>query len=771
MSIAVGSHETEYDRLVAFATARPAAYERRVRLLALLGYAYLIGALLVVLGLIAALAFFLFWWRSEGRPTGLFAGLFVALGTLAFAILHSFTVSSPLPRGVELVRSDAPELFDLVEEVRTALKVAPIDEVILVADTHAGCEQRLRFGLFGPARRYILLGMPSLLAVSSAELRAILAHEMAHLSREGGATRAWAYGVRESWVRFLVTLHQRRSLTAGLFALIFGRYMSYFARYSFVLARQQEVSADRVAAALCGRTVLAESLVRLSVLDRVVDRAIGMTSGITTFEGSGPATQARQSLRAPADPDQLRRDLNAVLASEPAIEDVHPPLAARLAALDVEPRPPGSMDRSAADRYFGARVDELCARVDEAWRTSWHADATALVASLKDQVATSTAELEQLTKTPIDESSLDQLRRRAQLTEWLHGGVAAEPLYEALAGRDAPIGHLGVGRIRLAKGDMSGLASLDRVIELGGELSGAAANAAHEFLVAQGDNEKANRYLEIFEKNAAEMGQVLGARASISVEDELVAQDLDAELVSELTKTFVRVSPVSRAYLVKKVVADRPELRAYFLAIVYRTVWFFGHEQHEVNTLTGRLQEAITSISDEITVVCVNRYAGRKKIEAVDGSLLYVRQPESVGREILPRWGRRAQTLALVLAVPYTLIYGYLVANLDPGLNPIAGPIVVAPLIAIVVVLFWSRRGDDTSRRLGGLVAVGGLIGMVAGAYVAEGEWTFMLTPVLVLGLLRPPANAPGIRAALVVAAAALAGLAIRLFAHFVLVG
>jgi len=613
--------------------------------------------------------------------------------------------------------------------------------------------------------------MPSLLVVSRAELRAILAHEMGHLSRDGGATRAWAYGVRESWVRFLVTLNERRSLTAGLFARLFGWYMSYFARYSFVLARQQEVSADRAAAALCGPVVVGDSLVRLSILDRAVDRAIGMTSGITTFEGSGPTAQTRQSLRGNADPDQLRRDLNAVLASEAATGDVHAPLGERLAALGVAPRPPSPPERSAADRYFGARVDELCARVDEAWRAGWREGAIATIASLKDQVATSAAELEQLSKTPIDESSLDQLRRRAQLTEWLHGAVAAQPLYEALAARDAPIGHLGLGRIRLAKGDVSGLDSLDRVIELGGEFAAAAASEAHAFAVAQGDTARAEGYREILEKRVTEMAEVLGARGTVSTEDELAAHDLPAELVSEVAKVFAQVRPVSRAYLVKKVVADRPELRAYFLAVVYRTVWFFGHEKREVDTLTGRLQEAVTAISDEITVVCVNRYAGRKKIESVDGSLLYVGRPEPVGREILPRWGRRAQTLVLVLAVPYTLIYGYLVLNLDPGLNPIAGPIVVAPLVAIVAMLFWARRGDDTRRRLAGLVAVGALVGMVAGAYVTEGEWTFMLAPVLALGLLRPPADAPRIRAALVVAAAVLAGLAVRLFAHVVLVG
>src|SRR4029078_6402092 len=111
------------------------------------------------------------------------------------------------------------------------------------------------------------------------------------------------------------------------------------------------------------------------------------------------------------------------------------------------------------------------------------------------------------------------------------------------------------------------------------------------------------------------------------------------------------------------------------------------------------------------------------------------------------------------------------VANLKPGLNVIAAPLVMLPLIAIVFTLLWARGNDSSTRRIGGLLAVGGAIGMISGAFITEGEWTFVLVPLLGLGLLRPPANAPRIRAALIVAVAVLGGMAVRLLAHLVLVG
>ena len=142
----------------------------------------------------------------------------------------------------------------------------------------AACQQRVRFGPFGPTRRTVLIGIPTILAVTSDELRAILAHEIGHISTSNGAAGAWVYGVRETWSRLIADLHERRSLSQGVFNRLFGWYMSYFDRYSFVFARQREINADRAAAALCGPAVLGDALVHLegTLKDR---KSLSITTG------------------------------------------------------------------------------------------------------------------------------------------------------------------------------------------------------------------------------------------------------------------------------------------------------------------------------------------------------------------------------------------------------------------------------------------------------------------------------------------------------------
>jgi Zn-dependent protease with chaperone function len=761
--------DPEYERLTAFATSRPAAYERRVVLLALLGYAYLVGALLAVVGLLAALGAFVLWWGSQGHTTGWFAFLWIGLGGLGLSMIHAFTITAPAPRGLPLVRGDHPDLLALIDELVARAGAPRLDHVLLVSDQHAGCVQLRRFGLFGPTQHYFVIGMTTLLAVTVEELRAILAHEIGHLSTQSGSTHAWIYGVRETWLRFLTSLHQRRSFTAGLFERIVAPYMAHFARYSFVLARQHEIEADRFGAGLCSARVMGDALIRLSLAERVMVRTADLSVGAARLESVGPAAQARLLLNTRiVDAAQDQRDLNAVIAGPAVIGDPHPSLAQRLSSLGVEGRVLEVPSPSAAERYFGTTVDEMCARVDNVIPAPTGEEAAA---DASDELVAPTAELAKLETVAVEDSTTEDLRHRAQLTDWLRGGVAALPVYTALAARDDALGHFGLGRLRLLSGDRSGLASLDRVIELDPELAGIAASIANDFLIAEGRAEEAVPYARIAEERFAEFAAKFQARFGLKVTDQITAHDLPAELAAQIGSMLSRVKPVARAYLVKKAEPDRPELRAYFLAVVYGTGWFLGNDQHEIERTTGRLQEGVATLSKEITVVGINFYAGRKAIEGIAESIVYIRPPESLPRQVLPRWGGRAQMLVLVTAVLYLLMYVYFVANIKPQYNALAGPLVLAPLVAIVGVLFWSRRDDNDAHRVVGLVGVGALIGMIIGAYVTEGEWTLALTPVLALGLLRPPADAPWTRAPLVVAASSIMGLALRLFAHYVLVG
>jgi Zn-dependent protease with chaperone function len=768
-----GTGDPRIDGLIDLARRSPAAYERRVVMLAILGYAYLVAALLVIVALMAGLGVFLFGWQQAGHPVGLFAGVWIALITLGFAVLNAFTFTAPAPKGIPLHREDAPELFALIEDLRAGLAAPSVDEVLLTWGADAACQQRVRFGPFGPTRRSVLVGLPALLAITAEELRAILAHELGHFSTSSGRAGAWVYGVRETWSRLVVDLHERRSLTKGVFTALFGWYMSYFGRYSFVLARQQEASADRAAAALSGGVVLADALVRLTILRQALSRQTGLAFGMASLSGLAPVAQARAFIRGALDPRQSQRDLMAAIAAEEELADVHPPLRTRLVALGVEPRAPAPAAKPAADRYLAARLDEFSARVDELWEHESPAATTLrdIAKGLRQQVVTATDELTRLEKIANTDATDDDLRRRAEVTEWLRGSLAALPVYETLAQRENPAGLAGAGRIHLATGDAAGLELIDRAVALDRSIGAAVANDARDFLVAEGRTEEAAHYEELIEERATEQMAVHTARAALSVDDEIVAHDLGPELVAKVAAIFPRVTCVSRAQLVKKIVRDRPEVRAYFLAVTYETGWFIRTDQKDQQIMTSRIQEAVEAIAPDLSIVPVNAYAGRKKLLDLEGSLVYARPPQSLPREILPRWGARGQTIVTVLAFLYTLMYAYFVANLKAGLNVIAAPLVLLPLVVIVFALLWARGVDSASRRTAALGAVGALIGMVIGAFVTEGEWTLALVPLAALGLLRPPADAPRTRAALIVGAAVLGGLALRLIAHIVLVG
>ena len=78
--------------------------------------------------------------------------------------------------GPVLERFDAPELFRLVEQVARRLGVRPPEQVRLSYLPCCGVVELRR-------ARAVLIGLPLLQILTVAELRAVLAHELAHLAK------------------------------------------------------------------------------------------------------------------------------------------------------------------------------------------------------------------------------------------------------------------------------------------------------------------------------------------------------------------------------------------------------------------------------------------------------------------------------------------------------------------------------------------------------------------------------------------------------------
>jgi hypothetical protein len=137
----------------------PGRYRMRVRLLAMLGYAYILLVLGVLLALIVAgivLAV-----NSNRLHWGVIK---IELALLCFALIigRAMWVQFPRPDGIELTREAAPRLFAMIDALAQALQAPLFHNVLLVPDFNCSVLQRPRFGILGGQESYLLLGLAAL---------------------------------------------------------------------------------------------------------------------------------------------------------------------------------------------------------------------------------------------------------------------------------------------------------------------------------------------------------------------------------------------------------------------------------------------------------------------------------------------------------------------------------------------------------------------------------------------------------------------------------
>jgi Zn-dependent protease with chaperone function len=196
---------------------------------AALGYAYLIG---IVLGLLAAVGLAIWAMFASGTLNWLLLKVIWIPLVLVGLVLRSMWISIPPPDGKEVQREQAPELFGLIGEVRTAVEGPAVHHVLLSDEFNAGIVQVPKFGMFGWTVNYLVLGLPLMKAIGPNEFRAVIAHEFGHLSGKHGKFSGWVYHLRQSWVQVLTNVQQDRHYASFLFDWFINWYAPYFDAYS-----------------------------------------------------------------------------------------------------------------------------------------------------------------------------------------------------------------------------------------------------------------------------------------------------------------------------------------------------------------------------------------------------------------------------------------------------------------------------------------------------------------------------------------------------------
>lgn len=218
--------------------------------------------------------------EPRGFPTERALLLFAALSSFATGVVLAWSLiprrAKPDPTGLELFERDHPRLFEELRRLAAEVGEAMPEQVFAVMAINAGVMQ-LRGG-----RRVLVLGLPLLATYTVGELRAVVAHELGHFHRGDTQLQPWIYRTRAMIERTIleVTLGAVRAkrfwfplvymfLAARMPLVWFARV---YGRVTAAVARAQELEADRLAATVVGRSVVAATLRKTAQTVPVVER-------------------------------------------------------------------------------------------------------------------------------------------------------------------------------------------------------------------------------------------------------------------------------------------------------------------------------------------------------------------------------------------------------------------------------------------------------------------------------------------------------------------
>jgi Zn-dependent protease with chaperone function len=299
---------------------------------------------------------------------GLTLGLLLGVGVAAMLQLKAKPF---VPKGIALLRDDAPGLWGTLTELADTVGTRLPDQVWITAVPNAAVVERRRLLGLLPGRRILLIGFPLLQGLSYQQMRAVLAHEFGHYGHLDGHLTALGYQGHVAVARMLERFPRS---TLNPLSWLFRGYARMFILTQRVASRRKEYHADKVMGRIAGRAAAQSALRALPLLGGDWDRYLnvyvkaGLPVGLapdSIFGGFAEMLDARREWFVTADvPFRL-----------PSHWDTHPPTPDRLWALEAMPEVSDVDDRTALamvpDAALATRIEAAVFDFGDRRRVPW----------------------------------------------------------------------------------------------------------------------------------------------------------------------------------------------------------------------------------------------------------------------------------------------------------------------------------------------------------------------------------------------------------------
>jgi Zn-dependent protease with chaperone function len=561
--------ETLVRKMERRAAASPIAYRMRVIAWAGLGFAFVVGAVLAVAGLCVLIVV------SITTLKVLAIKLLIVIFPLLYVLLKALWVRIAAPEGERVRRADAPELFALLAELQSSLRTPPIHVVLITPEFNAGVTQVPRLGILGWHRNYLLLGLPLMKGLTVEQFKAVLAHELGHLSRGHARVGNWIYRLRLVWARLDHELEKRAVRGGAMIRSFFHWYAPRFSAVTFPFARMNEYEADAASVRLTSVQSAAQALTSVNVIGLFFDRSYwpGVHAAARDVEQPGFAPYgafAGSTLLAVPQEDRQRWQSEA-LARLTSFTDTHPSLTDRLKAIggSAEFRPPEP--GSGSEQLLGGLCATLETRFDLEWRRqiepSWR--------KVHEHAQKARVRLSEL-RSVASPLGHDEALERAGLQEEIgDGAVAALAERRSIVERfpDSLVARFALGRQLLTSDQAEGIGLMESVMAKEGEAEQPGAELLRDYYWRRGEKETARRWHERAAKAEQEQSEAVRERKDVRSTDSLLPHGLEAEELSALVAQLKAVEGLRSAWLVRKAVRYFPDRPVFLLSYTCTSVF------------------------------------------------------------------------------------------------------------------------------------------------------------------------------------------------------
>lgn len=546
------------------------SYRNKLLLFASLGYAVIFMILFLLLLLIGGTiatafissALFLLLLKKK---------LIFILAIVVWILLKAIWVKFEEPTGYVLEKKRFPKLFDAIDELRQQLDSLPIHQVILTPELNAAVVQTPRFGVFGWQKNTLILGLELMLILSEEEMRAVLAHELGHLSGNHSRFNGWIYRVRIMWQKVMDKFENSESFGAKLLQRFFDWYVPRFSAYSFALARNNEYEADAISVELTDKQTATRALLNVYASSPYIDeyywgsyfkKADNMPEpdhspyeGLVRFMAENKIAQA----------DMMAR-IKQAMEDTTGYADTHPSLKDRVDSIGVEPVLPVPARISAASKWFGDQYKHVLEEFDD----NWHTQNQERWRERYEYVRESLAKLENYASQDMAQLSAEDLWRYGVLNLEFKTDDDALPVFRFYKQQnpDDPDGSYMIGQILYRKDDEACLAEFEHATQRD-SLKVDACEFAYYYLINHDREQDAEKWRVMAEQQIQNSHAAQMERSEATVNDVYEAPELNDDL-NGIIDQLLQHPKVKKLWVAKKVVQYYPEHPVYIFAFAPR---------------------------------------------------------------------------------------------------------------------------------------------------------------------------------------------------------